>query len=58
MDGIWKSRSRSFFSNESGATAIEYCFIAGGIAIAIVAATQLLGTNLTSAFNAVASKLN
>ena len=43
-----------FISDESGATAIEYGLIAAGIAVVIIAAVQLIGTNLTSTFNKVA----
>lgn len=44
-----------FLRNESGATAIEYGLIAAGIAVVIIAAVQLAGTNLNSTFNSVAS---
>ena len=43
--------------NESGATAIEYGLIAALIAIAAIAAFQLLGTNLSTIFNSVATQL-
>jgi pilus assembly protein Flp/PilA len=43
--------------NEDGATAIEYGLIAALIAVAAISALQLVGTNLTSTFNTVASKL-
>ena len=43
--------------DESGATAIEYGLIAALIAVAAIAAFQLVGTNLTSVFNGVASDL-
>jgi pilus assembly protein Flp/PilA len=43
--------------NEDGATAIEYGLIAALIAVAAISAMQLVGTNLTSTFNNVASKL-
>jgi pilus assembly protein Flp/PilA len=43
--------------DESGATAIEYGLIAALIAVAAIAAFQLVGTNLTSVFNTVASDL-
>ncbi len=46
-----------FAKDESGATAIEYGLIAAGIAVAIVTAVSLVGTNLTGLFNNVASKL-
>jgi len=45
-------------SDESGATAIEYGLIAAGIAIVIISAVQLVGTNLTSMFNAAATAVN
>ncbi len=43
--------------NERGATAIEYGLIAGLIAVAIITAVTLVGTNLTSKFNAIAGAL-
>jgi pilus assembly protein Flp/PilA len=43
-----------FVNDESGATAIEYGLIAAGIALAIITAVQLVGTNLTATFNSVA----
>jgi pilus assembly protein Flp/PilA len=45
------------WSNEDGATAIEYGLIAALIAVAAIAAMQLVGTSLTATFNNVASKL-
>jgi pilus assembly protein Flp/PilA len=44
-------------SDDSGATAIEYGLIAALIAVAAIAAFQLVGTNLTSVFDNVASDL-
>ena len=43
--------------DQSGATAIEYGLIAALIAVAAIAAFQLIGTNLSSIFNSVATKL-
>jgi pilus assembly protein Flp/PilA len=43
--------------NEDGATAIEYGLIAALIAVAAIAAFQLVGTNLSSIFNTVATEL-
>jgi pilus assembly protein Flp/PilA len=43
--------------NEDGATAIEYGLIAALIAVAAVAAMQLVGTGLTTTFTNVANKL-
>jgi pilus assembly protein Flp/PilA len=47
----------TLWKNEDGATAIEYGLIASLIAVAAIAAMQLVGTSLTSTFNNVASKL-
>jgi pilus assembly protein Flp/PilA len=43
--------------DDRGATAIEYGLIAALIAVAIITAVGLVGTNLTSTFNSVASAL-
>lgn len=48
---------RKFLRDESGATAIEYGLIAAGIAVAIIAAVQGLGTKLTSTFTSVEGAL-
>jgi len=45
------------WSQEDGATAIEYGLIAALIAVAAIGAFQLVGTNLTTTFNNTASKL-
>jgi pilus assembly protein Flp/PilA len=39
-----------FLKDESGATAIEYCLIAAGISIVIVAAVNGIGTSLNGTF--------
>jgi pilus assembly protein Flp/PilA len=44
-----------FVRDESGATAIEYGLIAAGIAVVIITAVQLIGSNLTTTFNSVAN---
>ena len=46
-----------FVRDESGATAIEYGLIAALIAVVIITAVTTVGTNLTSTFNTVATKL-
>jgi pilus assembly protein Flp/PilA len=46
---------RRFLRDDSGATAIEYGLIASGIALAIIVAVQLVGTNLDTTFNSVAN---
>jgi pilus assembly protein Flp/PilA len=43
--------------SESGVTAIEYGLIAALIAVAIITAVTLVGTNLTAVFNNVAGKV-
>jgi pilus assembly protein Flp/PilA len=52
-----KSIIKSFFKDESGATAIEYGLIAAGIAIAIISAVQGVGTQLTTNFNTISTSL-
>jgi pilus assembly protein Flp/PilA len=46
-----------FLSDESGATAIEYGLIAAGIALAIIAVVNGLGTNLNGVFASVNTSL-
>ncbi len=46
-----------FVTNESGVTAIEYGLIAALIAVVIIAAVSLAGTNLTNVFSTVAGSL-
>jgi pilus assembly protein Flp/PilA len=46
-----------FFADQSGATAIEYALIAGGIALAIIAAVQGLGSTLNTTYTTVNTSL-
>jgi pilus assembly protein Flp/PilA len=46
-----------FFADDTGATAIEYGLIAAGIAVAIIATVQALGTNLNSTFSSVSTAM-
>ena len=46
-----------FLSDQSGATAIEYGLIAAGIALAIIAMVNGIGTNLNTMFSSVNSSL-
>ena len=46
-----------FWSDESGATAIEYGLIAAGIALAIITVVNSLGTTLNDKFGSVSSSL-
>jgi pilus assembly protein Flp/PilA len=48
---------RRFLKGEEGVTAIEYGLIAALIAVAIITAVGLVGTNLTTTFNKVAGSL-
>jgi pilus assembly protein Flp/PilA len=43
-----------FSREESGATAVEYALIVGLIAVAIIVAVTLLGTNISILFNRAA----
>lgn len=51
------SSVKRFLCDESGATAIEYGLIAAGIAVAIIAAVQALGTALSTTFGSVQTAL-
>jgi pilus assembly protein Flp/PilA len=46
-----------FVKDESGATAIEYGLIAAGISLAIIAAVNGLGSNLSGKFTSINSSL-
>ena len=46
-----------FVADESGATAIEYGLIAAGIALAIIAVVNGLGSNLNTQFASINSSL-
>ena len=46
-----------FLSDQSGATAIEYCLIAAGISIVIVTAVNGIGSTLNTKFSSVNSSL-
>ena len=48
------TRIRKFTRDESGATAVEYALIVGLIAVAIIVAVTLLGTNISILFNRAA----
>lgn len=46
-----------FWSDESGATAIEYGLIAAGIALAIITVVNNLGTSLNDKFGSISTSL-
>jgi pilus assembly protein Flp/PilA len=48
---------KTFAGDRKGVTAIEYGLIAGLIAVAIITAVTLVGTNLTATFNSVANSV-
>jgi pilus assembly protein Flp/PilA len=48
---------KAFFRDDKGATAIEYGLIAALLSVVIIGAVTLVGTNLTTTFNAVAAAL-
>jgi pilus assembly protein Flp/PilA len=52
-----KHKLLKFLSNDSGATAIEYGLIAAGIALAIIAVVNGLGTNLNGMFSSINNSL-
>ena len=47
-----------FLTDQSGATAIEYCLIAAGISIVIVTAVNGIGSTLHTKFSSVSTSLN
>jgi pilus assembly protein Flp/PilA len=49
------SKIFAFLRDESGATAIEYGLIAALISVVIITAVKLVGTNLDTTFNSVAT---
>ena len=51
------NRVQNFISDESGVTAIEYALIASLIAVFIIAAIQLVGTQVSTVFNEVGNTL-
>ena len=48
---------KQFLTNEDGVTAIEYALVASLIAVFIVVAVQLLGTQLSTVFTEVGTSL-
>ncbi|MGM4930066.1 Flp family type IVb pilin [Tardiphaga sp. 1201_B9_N1_1] len=52
-----KNIIKKFWSDESGATAIEYGLIAAGISLAIIAVVNGLGTNLNGKFTEINGSL-
>ena len=57
MEAKLKVVFQKFLADESGATAIEYGLIAAGIAIAIITAVQGVGSQLSTNFDTIKTKL-
>ena len=53
-----KMALKRFWADEEGVTAIEYGLLAALIAVAIIAAVRLIGTNLNITFGKVAAELD
>ena len=57
---LWRTRMKSvrtFLRDESGATAIEYALIASLIAIVIITAVALVGTQVSTVFTEIGAAL-
>lgn len=52
-----KALLKRFAADTSGSTAIEYSLIAAGIALAIIAAVQGVGTKLSANFDNIKTQL-
>jgi pilus assembly protein Flp/PilA len=48
---------RTFWRDESGATAIEYGLIAAGIAVAILTVVKGVGVKLNTTFSSISTQL-
>ena len=57
MEAGLKRIIKKFWLDKSGATAIEYGLIAAGIALAIIAVVNGLGSNLNTMFSSINSSL-
>jgi len=47
----------AFLRDESGATSIEYCVVAGGVVLAIITVVAKLGTSVHGMFVAVTTAM-
>lgn len=50
-------KAKAFMADEEGATAIEYAVIAGLIAVAIVTAAGILGTDVSAVFTKISTAI-
>lgn len=53
-----RSRLNAFASNEGGATAIEYGLLVAGLALFIITAVTMAGTNISATLNKVSAALH
>jgi len=55
LQGVWSQRFRpqGFWSDESGATAIEYAGLLGILGVVILTSVTLLGKNIGKVFDAI-----
>ena len=53
-----QSEARKLIFAKNGATAIEYCLIAAGIALTVLAAVLALGEQIGDFFNGAGEELN
>lgn len=53
----WLAQKLQAIEDESGATAVEYALLAAGIALAIIVGVGLIGGNLGTLFNEIASEI-
>jgi len=51
------TKVRTFCLDEEGASAVEYGLLVAGIAVVVMAAIYLIGTNLNTKFSGVATQL-
>ena len=57
MEAVLRRSFLEFLSDQSGATAIEYGLIAAGIALAIIAVVNGLGSTLNAKFDSINTSL-
>jgi pilus assembly protein Flp/PilA len=57
VEAALKRHFLDFLRDNSGATAIEYGLIAAGIALAIIAVVNGLGTNLNAQYSSINNSL-
>jgi pilus assembly protein Flp/PilA len=56
-DQVMRQLFWRFIIDEQGVTAIEYGLLAAGIAVAIIATVEALGTNLSNTYSTVSSAM-